>query len=95
MRNAELKQVNILAGSQLTPADFTEIREIVEAIGLRAVILPDLSALDGSGQTFSPLASGGTSLEELNRLGDAAFTIALGTSMEPAAKLLHKKFGIE
>jgi nitrogenase molybdenum-cofactor synthesis protein NifE len=94
-RGNEKKQINIIAGSHLTPADFTEIREIVEAIGLRAVMLPDLSALDGSRRVFSPLAAGGTSLEELNRLGDAAFTIALGTSMEPAAKLLHQKFGIE
>ena len=56
-RGNEKKQINIIAGSHLTPADFTEIREIVEAIGLRAVMLPDLSALDGSRRVFSPQLS--------------------------------------
>ena len=89
------KYVNIIAGSHLTPADFTEIKEIVESFGLSAVILPDLSALDGSRQVFSPLASGGTSREDLMHMADASFSIGLGMSMETAAKQLHRKFGIE
>jgi nitrogenase molybdenum-iron protein alpha/beta subunit len=56
-------------------------------------MLPDLSALDGSRQSFSPLAAGGTSMAELTAMSDASLTIALGTSMEPAAKLLQQKFG--
>jgi len=41
-------QVNVLAGSHLTPGDIEEIREIVEAFGLTPIILPDLSgSLDG------------------------------------------------
>jgi nitrogenase molybdenum-cofactor synthesis protein NifE len=91
---SELKQVNVLAGSHLTPADFSEIRQIVEAFGLKAIMLPDLSALDGSRQDFSPLAAGGTSMAELTAMADASLTIALGMSMEPAAKLLQQKFGI-
>jgi nitrogenase molybdenum-cofactor synthesis protein NifE len=94
-RSAEFKQVNILAGSHLTPADAGELREIVESFGLKAIMLPDLSSLDGSRQAFSPLAAGGTTIEELNAMGSADFTIALGTSMGPAAKLLNRKFGIE
>jgi nitrogenase molybdenum-iron protein alpha/beta subunit len=92
---ADLKQVNILAGSHLTPGDFTEIRELVKDFGMRAVILPDLSALDGSRSGVSPLAVGGTSLDDVRRMGQSVTTIALGMSMEPAAKLLRKKFGTE
>ena len=93
-RNNEKKQVNILAGSHLTPADFTEIRELVADFGMRAIMLPDLSALDGSRRDFSPLAAGGTLLEDVHRMEQSDLTIALGMSMEPAAKLLQQKFGI-
>jgi nitrogenase molybdenum-cofactor synthesis protein NifE len=95
LRISDLKQINILAGSHLTPADFTEIREIVADFGLSAIILPDLSALDGSRGEVSPLATGGTSVDDVRRMGQSIMTIALGMSMEPAAKLLHQKFGME
>lgn len=92
---SELNRVNVLAGSHLTPADFSELREIVESFNLKACILPDLSALDGSRQTFSPLATGGTTATELSAMAGASFTICLGMSLEPAAKLLKRKFGVE
>src|SRR5512139_3703273 len=42
------KQVNVLAGSLLTPGDIEHIRELIEAFGLRPVVLPDLAdSLDG------------------------------------------------
>ncbi len=89
------RMLTVLAGSHLTPADAGELRELVESFGMRAVLLPDLSALDGSRQSFSPLASGGTGSAELAAMTDASFTICLGMSMEPAAKLLDRKFGVE
>ena len=95
VRNAELRQVNVLVGSHLTPGDIAELRETMEAFGMKPIILPDLSALDGSRQGFSPLAVGGTTIEELNTMGSSDFTIALGTSMGPAARLFQQKFGIE
>ncbi|NOY64811.1 MAG: nitrogenase iron-molybdenum cofactor biosynthesis protein NifE [Nitrospirae bacterium] len=88
-------QVNLLVGSHLTPADFTEIREIIESFGLRPVLLPDLAALDGSRQDFSSLASGGTRLSEIKRMGSSEFTIAIGKSMEAPAKKLREIFGSE
>jgi nitrogenase molybdenum-cofactor synthesis protein NifE len=91
---SESRTINIIAGSHLTPADFSEIREIVEDFGMRAIILPDLSCLDGSRQDFSPLAQGGTGMAEITAMADASFTLGLGMSMEPAAKLLQQKFGI-
>jgi nitrogenase molybdenum-cofactor synthesis protein NifE len=93
-RNHEKKRLNIIAGSHLTPADFTEVTDLAESFGMKAVILPNLSALDGSRQVFSPLASGGTTKEELASLAYASFTVAFGMSMEPAAKLMQQKFGI-
>ncbi len=94
LRISDLKQITVLAGSQLTPGDITEIREIIADFGMSAVILPDLSALDGSRQGVSPLAIGGTSMEDVRRMGQSDLTIALGMSMEPAARLLQQKFGI-
>jgi nitrogenase molybdenum-cofactor synthesis protein NifE len=89
------KSMNVIAGSHLTPGDVNELRELVEAFGMRAIILPDLSALDGSRQGFSPLATGGTAVQDIQIMDGSDFTIALGRSMEPAAKLLQQKFGIE
>jgi nitrogenase molybdenum-cofactor synthesis protein NifE len=91
----EGKTINVLAGSHLTPADFTELREIVESFGLRPLIVPDLSALDGSRQGFSPLAVGGTPVADIARMDASEFTIAVGLSLEKAAKDLKERFSIE
>ncbi|MBI5633265.1 MAG: nitrogenase iron-molybdenum cofactor biosynthesis protein NifE [Nitrospirae bacterium] len=88
-------QVTILAGPHLTPADFLELREIVEAFGLKPIILPDLSCLDGSRQGISPLASGGTGIQEIAAMGCSAFTLAIGRSLGPAAQTLKERFDIE
>jgi len=88
-------RVNVLAGPHLTPTDFSELREIVESFGLHPVILPDLSALDGSRQGFSALATGGTTLDEIRTMGTAEFTIAIGTCMESPARKLKEQFDIE
>ncbi|MBI5025807.1 MAG: nitrogenase iron-molybdenum cofactor biosynthesis protein NifE [Nitrospirae bacterium] len=95
LRIAEGKQINILAGSHLTPVDLAELREIIESFSLKPIILPDLSALDGSRQGFSALAMGGTEIGEIKAMGASEFTIAIGASMEPAARILKEKFGIE
>lgn len=87
--------INVLAGSHLTPADFTELREIIESFGLKSIILPDLSALDGSRLGFSALATGGTKMDEMRMMGSSAFTIVIGASMEPAARILKERFGVE
>lgn len=93
-RNSIAGQVNILAGCHLTPADFMELREIIEAFGLKPIILPDLSSLDGSREEFSPLSKGIT-LPEIEQIKYSEFTIAIGRSMEVAAKKIKEKFGIE
>lgn len=88
-------QVNLLIGSHLTPADYTELREMTESFALKPILLPDLSALDGSRQGVSPLALGGTTLSEIQAMGSSDFTISIGSSMEAPALWLREKFGIE
>jgi len=95
LRIAEVNTINILAGSHLTPADVLELQEIVESFGLKPIILPDLSALDGSRQSFSPLAEGGTKIGDIQTMTGSALTLAVGKSMESAAKRLKEACGIE
>jgi nitrogenase molybdenum-iron protein NifN len=89
-------QVNVLPGCHLTPGDLEEIREIVEAFGLRPVILPDVSgSLDGHmSDEFSPTTMGGTTLAQARSMGASQFTLAIGEQMRPAAEALHRKTGV-
>ncbi len=88
-------RINVLAGAHLTPADFIELREMIESFGLRPVILPDLSSLDGSRPGFSALSSGGATLCDIETMSGSVFTLAIGMSMETPARFLHEKYGIE
>jgi len=91
------KQVNVLAGSLLTPGDLEHIKELIELFGLRPVLLPDLSdSLDGhlTDQESSPLTIGGTSVSEIKTLGEAAATLVIGASLTPAADLLKARTGV-
>lgn len=90
------QQVTILVSSAFTPSDVQEIKEIVCAFGLLPIVVPDLSAsLDGHlDDSYSPITGGGTTLQQLRRIGSSAFTLALGESMRGAAQILEKRFGI-
>jgi len=87
--------LNLLAGPHLTPADVIELKDIAEAFGLKVIVMPDLSALDGSRQGISPLAEGGADIAGMRQMGRAVFTFAIGACMEGAAKILREKFGTE
>jgi nitrogenase molybdenum-iron protein NifN len=89
-------QVNILAGSHLTPGDLEEIREMVEAFGLDPIILPDLSgSLDGHvPDRYIGTTYGGTSVDDIRAMGASAHTIAIGRQMHPAAQALAAKAGV-
>ncbi len=91
-------QVTILPSSAFSPGDVEEIKEIVEAFGLKPIVVPDLSlSLDGhlNEGDYSATTTGGTSLEDLRRVGASAFTLALGESMRGAADILMQRFGTE
>ena len=90
------KQVNILPGCHLTPADIEEVREIVASFGLVPLFLPDLSrSLDGHmSDEFSPTTMGGTTLAEAHAMGASVATLAIGEHMRAAAEALHEKTGV-
>ena len=90
-------QVNVLAGSHLTPGDLEHLKGLIEAFGLQPVVLPDLSdSLDGHlpEEDFSPLTLGGASVGALATLKDAVATLVIGGSMNPAADLLQARTGV-
>ena len=89
-------QVNVLPGCHLTPGDLNEIREMIEAFGLRPIFLPDVSgSLDGHmSDDFSPTTLGGTTLAEARSMGASIHTFALGEQMRPCAQALHDKTGV-
>ena len=91
------RQVNVLCGAALTPGDLDILRDIIERFDLYPVFIPDLSdSLDGhlDVEDYQPLTTGGTSLAAFSTLGDAAATLAIGTSLYPAADLLHERTGV-
>jgi nitrogenase molybdenum-iron protein NifN len=90
------KQVNVLAGCHLTPADIEEVREIIESFGLSAIMLPDVSgSLDGHmSEEFSPTTMGGTTLADMQALGGSVATIALGEQMRASAQALQDITGV-
>ncbi len=91
------KQVNVLAGSFLTPGDIEHIKELIEAFGLRPLVLPDIGdSLDGhlSDQATSPLTTGGTSVPEIASMGESVATLVLGNSLFDAADLLKERTGV-
>ena len=89
-------QVNILVSSAFTPGDIQEIKEIVTAFGLVPIVVPDLSAsLDGHlDDSYNPITGGGTTLAQLRKMGNSAFTIAIGESMKGAAEILDRHLTI-
>jgi nitrogenase molybdenum-iron protein NifN len=96
MPGRNLRQVNVLAGCHLTPADIEEVRDTIDAFGLAAIILPDISgSLDGHVEdAYVATAQGGTTLSDIRRMGRSVATLALGQQMEPAARLLEARCGV-
>ena len=91
------KQVNVLAGSFLTPGDIEHIKELIEAFGLRPLVLPDIAdSLDGhlSETESSPLTLGGSPVSEISSMGDSVATLVLGNSLFDAADLLKERTGV-
>jgi nitrogenase molybdenum-iron protein NifN len=90
------KQVNVLPGCHLTPGDLEELREIIEAFGLKPIFLPDVSgSLDGHmSDEFSPTTMGGTTLAEAHAMGASVATLAIGEQMRPCAEALEKRTGV-
>jgi nitrogenase molybdenum-iron protein NifN len=93
-RNA--RQVNLLPGSHLTPGDIDELRDIVAAFGLSAIVLPDISrSLDGHiPPDWRGTTLGGTTLEEIGAIGGSIATLAIGEQMREAAAAIEARTGV-
>lgn len=89
-------RVNLLPGAHLTPGDVMEIKEIISSFGLEVIAIPDVStSLAGHLLTgHTPLSRGGVPLDLLKQAAASEWTIAIGASMEGAAKLLEKRADI-
>lgn len=90
------KQVNLLPGCHLTPADIEELREMIESFGLSVIVAPDVSgSLDGHmSDKFSPTTMGGTPLAGMRALGASIATIAVGEQMRASAAALEEIAGV-
>lgn len=94
-RSVNSRQITLLPGSFLTPADVMELKEMVSAFGFEVIALPDTStSLSGHLLTgFSPLTRGGVPLDSMLQSLQSGLTIALGASMERPARRLHNALG--
>ncbi|MBP7337935.1 nitrogenase iron-molybdenum cofactor biosynthesis protein NifN [Niveispirillum sp.] len=89
-------RIAVLPGCHLTPGDLEELRTIIEDFGLRPSFLPDLSgSLDGHiPEDFTPTTIGGIGVDEVASLGEAAWAVAIGEQMRPAAEALRTRAGV-
>jgi nitrogenase molybdenum-iron protein NifN len=91
--------INLLPGF-VSPEDLRHLKELMEALGLSATLLPDYSdTLDG--QTWSEyqrIQAGGTTLEAITQMPGARATFefgrALATKPRTAASWLEKQFNV-
>ena len=92
-RDPDLRQVNLLAGSHLTPAEVEELVRLVRAFGLNPVVLPDISgSLDGHvADDWRGTSLGGTRVEAIPAMAKSVFTLAIGEAMRPAAQKLEAR----
>jgi nitrogenase molybdenum-iron protein alpha/beta subunit len=87
--------INIIT-PMLSPADCRLLKNLLDSMGLRYILLPDLSEnLDGGHtENYERLKSGGASLEDIARMAGARHTIELSlftdSSYSPAQCLLEK-----
>jgi nitrogenase molybdenum-iron protein NifN len=91
------RQVNVLAGSLLTPGDVEALKELLEAFDLKPLVVPDVAdSLDGhlTDAEFSPVTVGGTPVAQLATLGDARATLVIGASLRKAGQLLEQRSGV-
>lgn len=90
------RKINVLPGCHITPGDIDELRDMIEAFGLQAHFLPDLSgSLDGHiPDNFTPTTLGGIGIGEIRSMGSALATMAIGEQMRGPAITLEHKTGV-
>lgn len=92
------QQVNVLCSVGMSSADVETLKRYLEAFELNSIFVPDLSlSLDGhlANEDYSPLSTGGTSVQEIEQMSESVVTLVIGESMLPTAKWLKKRFDID
>jgi nitrogenase molybdenum-iron protein NifN len=94
--NRRPQHIALLPGVHLSVGDIELLRDTVEAFGLTATILPDVSgALDGTlPGRWIPTSYGGTAIADIENLGEAVHAIAIGEHMRAPAEALHGRAGV-
>jgi nitrogenase molybdenum-iron cofactor biosynthesis protein NifN len=90
------RQVTLLLGSDLTPGEVAEVKQLVRDFHLIPIAIPDLStSLDGHlADGYQAVSTGGVTLEELRLAGQSAFVLAIGESMRQAGKIWQERFRV-
>ncbi len=90
------RRINVLPGCHITPGDIDELRDIFEAFSFQPFFLPDLSgSLDGHiPAEFTPTTLGGISIEQIQKMCSACWTVAVGEQMRGAAITLEHRTGV-
>jgi nitrogenase molybdenum-iron protein NifN len=83
----------LIPNVNLTPIEIEKIKEEIAKFGFEVYALPDLSdSLDGHlGLKQGALSSGGISVEDIKKLGDASLVVSIGASVKKAGTLLKEK----
>lgn len=90
------RQVTLLMGSDLTPGEVADVKQLVQSFGLTPIAIPDLStSMDGHwADGYHGVSTGGVTLTELRLAGQSAFVLAIGETMRPAAQLWQERFAV-
>ncbi|MDQ8203644.1 nitrogenase component 1 [Pelagicoccus sp. SDUM812003] len=97
-KERDVTRVNILP-AMMSCEDLRHLRELCTIYGLEATVLPDYSTrLEGSSWgEYNRIPPGGTSIDEIKSMGDAAATIEFGhlvaNRIDSAGMLLEKRSG--
>jgi nitrogenase molybdenum-iron protein alpha/beta subunit len=91
-------KVNIITG-MISPADTRFIKELLEKMGLDAILLPDISeTLDGGHETaYSRLPLSGTPIGDVAKMAGARFSIEISAFIEDEyspALYLRERYGV-
>ncbi len=88
------RRVNLLLSHLVNPGEVELLRSYVEAFGLQAVMVPDLSlSLDGhlASGDYQSVTQGGTTLRAIEQMGQSLSTISVGLSLQRAAGLMAQR----
>jgi nitrogenase molybdenum-iron protein NifN len=94
--SAESRVINVLPGVHETPGSLEELADLAAEFGLETRFLPNLArAVDGHvPDKYIGTSFGGTQLAEIEAMGEACHTIAIGSHMGAPASLLEKRTGV-